>query len=53
MHRLQSLKGKNPLPSYILTFETEYRSSKYAYNDIKNNITSLVEKAIQVRKSYR
>ena len=49
----QSLKGKNPLPSYIPTFETEYRSSKYAYNDIKNNITSLVEKAIQVRKSYR
>lgn len=47
------LKVKNPLPSYIPTFETEYRSSKYAYNDIKNNITSLVEKAIQVRKSYR
>ena len=49
----QSLKGKNPLPSYMPIFETEYITSKYAYDDIKNNITNLVERAIKVRKLYK
>ena len=34
-------------------FETEYITSKYAYDDIKNNITNLVERAIKVRKLYK
>jgi hypothetical protein len=53
----QSKKGRNPFASFIPIpipiFETKYTSSDYVYNDIKNNISDLVEKAIQVRKTYR
>ena len=48
----QSTKGKNPLSSYIPVFESDYSSSKYVYDDIKNNISELVEKAIKVRNQY-
>lgn len=48
----QSPKGKNPLASYIPTFDSSYSSSKYVYDDIKSNISSLVEEAIIVRNKY-
>lgn len=48
----QSDKGKNPLNSFIPVFETDYHSSDYAYDDIKNNISDLVERAIKVRNQY-
>jgi len=48
----QSAKGKNPLNNFVPVFETDYLSSEYAYDDIKNNISSLVEKAIRVRSQY-
>lgn len=48
----QSSKGKNPLASYIPVFESSYITSKYVYDDIKNNIANLVEKAIKVRSQY-
>jgi len=48
----QSVKGKNPLPSYIPIFESDYSSGSYVYDDIKNNITDLVEKAIIIRNQY-
>lgn len=48
----QSAKGKNPLLSYMPVFETDYISSEYAYDDIKNNIAVLVEKAIKVRNQF-
>lgn len=45
-------KGENPLSSHIPVFTTSYSSSEYAYDDIKNNISDLVEKAIKVRSQY-
>jgi len=48
----QCSKGKNPLSSHIPIFETSYISSEYAYDDIKNNISDLVERAIRVRSNY-
>ncbi|SIS63926.1 TIR domain-containing protein [Chryseobacterium gambrini] len=48
----QCSKGKNPLSSYMPVFETSYFSSEYAYDDIKNNISDLVERAIKVRSQY-
>lgn len=49
----QSKKGKNPLPNFVPVFETTYKLSKNAYDDIKNNIADLVEKAIKIRKQYK
>ena len=49
----QSKKGRNPFASFIPVFETRYTLSDYVYNDIKNNIANLVEKAIEVRKRYK
>lgn len=49
----QSTKGKNPLQSHIPVFESDYASSSFVYDDIKNNITDLVEKAITIRNHYR
>lgn len=48
----QCSKGKNPLYSYMPIYESDYSSSKYVYDDIKNNIADLVEKAIIVRSKY-
>lgn len=48
----QCAKGKNPLSSHIPVFETSYISSEYAYDDIKNNISDLVERAVRVRSNY-
>lgn len=49
----QSIKGRNPLAGYIPVFESDFTSSIYVYNDIKNNITDLVEKAIIIRNHYK
>ncbi len=49
----QSLKGSNPLASFIPIFESDYSSSKYVYDDIKNNIEKLVEDAIEIRTFYK
>jgi hypothetical protein len=49
----QSKKGSNPLASYIPIFESGFTTSSYVYDDIKNNIESLVEKAITVRNQYK
>jgi hypothetical protein len=48
----QSLKGNNPLDSHIPVFESSYGTSKYVYDDIKYNISGLVEKAIDIRSKY-
>ena len=48
----QSSKGKNPLASHLPIFESTYSTSKYVYDDIKNNIAELVEDAIKVRSRY-
>ena len=48
----QALKGKIPFSSKIPVFESSYATSKYVYDDIKNNIASLVEKAINTIKQY-
>lgn len=48
----QSSKGKNPLATYIPIFDSDYSTSKYVYDDIKNNISDLVEKAIKIRSQY-
>ncbi len=48
----QSLKGNNPLDNHIPVFESSYGTSKYVYDDIKNNISGLVEKAIDIRRKY-
>jgi len=48
----QSLKGKNPLPSYMPVFESSYSTSKYVYDDIKNSIADLIEEAIKMRTKY-
>jgi len=48
----QSAKGKNPLASHIPVFDSSYVSSTYTYDDIKNNIERLVEKAIEIRGKY-
>ncbi len=34
------------------TFESSYQTSKYVYDDIKNNIEKLIEEAIEIRKRY-
>ena len=48
----QSKKGSNPLRNYMPVFESDYLSSEYVYNDIKENIADLVEEAIKVRNNY-
>ncbi|SDF26739.1 TIR domain-containing protein [Cellulophaga baltica] len=49
----QSKKGSNPLASYIPIFESDFSTSSYVYDDIKNNIESLVENAIKIRSQYK
>ncbi|MFX1706892.1 TIR domain-containing protein [Chitinophaga sp. CC14] len=57
IHRLedangkQSARGENPLVSNIPVFDSDYLSSSYVYDDIKNNIADLVEKAIKENDS--
>lgn len=60
----QSKKGSNPfyniyigekkerLSKYVQCFESKYVTSKYVYDDIKENLESLIEEAINNRGSY-
>lgn len=59
----QDNKGANPfysiftatghrLSNYVTLFESEYLSSEYVYNDIKNNIEDLIEEAINNRYNF-
>jgi len=59
----QSSEGSNPfynilnkdghrLSSYITTFNSGYKSSKYVYDDISNNIEQLIEDAISNKGTY-
>jgi len=54
----QCRKGKNPfdyvfnndgekLSKYVSCFDSQYKSSKYVYADIENNIEKLIEEAIE------
>jgi len=40
------------LSSVVKAFESGYYSSKYVYDDIKNNIEDLIEEAIKIRNRY-
>lgn len=58
----QSKKGKNPFENYTIggksmanivpVFDSKYSTSTYVYDDIKDNIADLVEKAIHIRNQY-
>ena len=59
----QSSKGNNPfdyvndykgkaLSSHVKTFDSLYTSSEYVYDDIKDNIDSLIEDAISKAGTY-
>jgi hypothetical protein len=48
----QSVKGRNPLSNVMPIFDSNYSTSKYVYDDIKNNIADLVEEAITIRSKY-
>lgn len=48
----QSPEGKNPLANHIPIFKSNFFSSTYVYNDIKSNISDLVEKAIILRTQH-
>lgn len=60
---MQSNKGSNPfynvfsrdghrLSYYVKCFDSNHSTSKFVYDDISNNIESLVENAIIDRKTY-
>lgn len=59
----QSAEGKNPfdkftvgnkkLSNIVPVFKSSYSSSQYVYDDIKENIENLVEKAISIRNEYK
>ncbi|WP_118775581.1 TIR domain-containing protein [Haemophilus haemolyticus] len=44
-----SKRGSNPLLKDAPIFDSQYQSSDFVYNDIKENIADLVEKAIKIR----
>lgn len=60
----QASKGSNPfyniligedrerLSKYVTCFDSEYKSSKYVYDDIKNNLEQLIEDAIENKNTY-
>lgn len=48
----QASKGKLPFSSNIPVFDSDYLTSKNVYDDIKNNIAELVEKAINTINQY-
>lgn len=59
----QDVAGPNPfytvftnhgqrLSNYVTLYETYYRTSSYAYTDIKNRIEDLIEEAIANRGTY-
>lgn len=59
----QTTEGSNPfysvyasdgsrLSNYVTVFKSDYRSSKYVYDDIKENIEQLIEDAIDAAGTY-
>lgn len=59
----QTTEGSNPfyqiytdsgsrLSNYVTVFKSKYRSSKYVYDDIKDNIEQLIEEAIEAAGTY-
>ncbi|WP_371367658.1 hypothetical protein SRRS_15140 [Sporomusa rhizae] len=60
----QTTKGSNPfynifigkdrerLSKYVTCFDSSYNSSKYVYDDIKENLEQLIEDAITNKNSY-
>lgn len=59
----QTTEGSNPfyqiyagdgsrLSNHVTVFKSAYRSSKYVYDDIKENIEQLIEDAIEAAGSY-
>lgn len=60
---VQAKKGKNPLDevyakdgkklsSHVTTFESNFSSSTYVYDDIKERIEDLIEQAIEEKETY-
>lgn len=59
----QTTEGSNPfyqiytdsgsrLSNHVTVFKSKYRSSKYVYDDIKDNIEQLIEEAIEAAGTY-
>lgn len=59
----QTTKGSNPffniftddrhrLSNYVTAFDSQYKSSKYVYDDIEENISDLIEEAIENVGTY-
>lgn len=54
----QASKGSNPfdknecLSKYVTCFDSDYKSSKYVYDDISENIEQLIEDAIVNKDNY-
>jgi hypothetical protein len=58
----QDEKGNNPfdylnygdkkLSSIVKTFDSNYSTSTYVYDDIKKNIINLIEEAIEIRNNH-
>lgn len=58
----QSKKGANPFDNFTIdgtkmssivpVYDSPHKLSKYVYDDIANNLTDIVEKAIEIRKKY-
>ena len=44
--------GEKKLSSIVKTFDSVYSTSKYVYDDIKENISKLIDEAIQIRSNY-
>ena len=63
MNGNQTYEGCNPfysmttydgkrLSNFVETFRSSYSTSKYVYNDIKENLEGLIERAIEKAGSY-
>ena len=58
----QSVKGRNPfddftidgkkLSTIVKAYDSQYSTSRYVYDDIKENIEDWIETAITIRKKY-
>lgn len=45
--------GNTRLSNFVETFDSTYSTSTYVYDDIKNNISLLIERAIRIRNQKR
>jgi hypothetical protein len=44
--------SKKKMSSVVEAYDPPYSTSNYVYNDIKNNLTNWVEKAIEIRNRF-